>query len=69
LPEGSAVSEEVQSAVLVPPTPAAIRDELQRLVVVGLKGPLGGEFEEFGREAPTERSLLATARARHDRLT
>jgi hypothetical protein len=45
--------------VLVPPTPAAIRDELQRLVVADLRGPLGGEFEEFGREAPTERYLLA----------
>lgn len=53
------MSEQVQSAVLVPPTPAAIRDELQRLVVADLHGPLGGEFEEFGREAPTERYLLA----------
>jgi hypothetical protein len=53
------VSEQVQSAVLVPPAPAAIRDELQRLVVADLRGPLGGEFEEFGREAPTERYLLA----------
>jgi hypothetical protein len=53
------VSEQVQSAVLVPPTPAVIRDELQRLVVADLRGPLGGELEEFGREAPTERYLLA----------
>jgi hypothetical protein len=53
------VSEEARSAVLVPPTPAAIRDELQRLVLADLRGPLGGEFEEFGREAPTERYLLA----------
>ena len=53
------MSEQVQSAVLVPPTPAAIRDELQRLVVADLRGPLGGELEEFGREAPTERYLLA----------
>jgi hypothetical protein len=59
------VSEPVRNAVrepgavLVPPAPAAIRDELQRLVVADLRGPLGGEFEEFGREAPTERYLLA----------
>jgi hypothetical protein len=59
MPEGSLVSEQVESVVLVPPTPAAIRDELQRLVKADLRGPLGGEFEEFGREAPTERYLLA----------
>jgi hypothetical protein len=53
------VSEQVESAVLVPPTSAAIRDELYGLVVADLRGPLGGEFEEFGREAPTERYLLA----------
>jgi hypothetical protein len=53
------VSERVSSAVLVPPTSAAIRDELQGLVVADLRGPLGGELEEFGREAPTKRYLLA----------
>lgn len=53
------MSEQVESAILVAPTPAAIRNELQRLVVADLCGPLGGEFEEFGREAPTERYLLA----------
>jgi hypothetical protein len=44
--------------VLAQPTPAAIRDELQRLVIADLHGPLGGEYEEFGREAPTDRYLL-----------
>jgi hypothetical protein len=59
VPEGSVVSEQVQNPVLVPPMPAAIREDLQRLVVADLRGPLGGDFEEFGRGAPTERYLLA----------
>lgn len=59
MPKGRTVSEQLSSAVLVPPAPAAIRDELEGLVVADLRGPLGGEFEEFGREAPTERYLLA----------
>ena len=46
------------ATVLAQPTPAAIRDELQRLVIADLHGPLGGEYEEFGREAPTDRYLL-----------
>ena len=37
---------------------AAIRDELQRLVIADLHGPLGGETEEFGSEQPTDRYLL-----------
>ena len=50
--------EEIQSTVLEPPTPTAIRHELLRMVVADLRGPLGGEYEEFGREAPTDRYLL-----------
>lgn len=46
------------SSVLERPTAAAIRDELQRLVIADLRGPLGGEYEEFGRESPTDRYLL-----------
>lgn len=44
--------------MLEQPTAAAIRDELQRLVIADLHGPLGGETEEFGTEAPTDRYLL-----------
>jgi hypothetical protein len=44
--------------VLEQPTAAAIRDELQRLVIADLHGPLGGETEEFGTESPTDRYLL-----------
>lgn len=40
------------------PDAAAIRDELQTLVLNDLLGPLGGPEEEFGRERPTERYLL-----------
>jgi hypothetical protein len=52
------VADVEPSTVLEPPTAAAIRDELQRLVIADLHGPLGGEYEEFGRELPTERYLL-----------
>lgn len=44
--------------VLEQPTAAAIRDELQRLVIADRHGPLGGETEEFGTESPTDRYLL-----------
>jgi hypothetical protein len=43
---------------LAQPTAATIRDELQRLVIADLHGPLGGEAEEFGGEQPTDRYLL-----------
>ncbi len=51
------LSEET-GTVLAQPTAAAIRDELQRLVIADLHGPLGGETEEFGGEQPTDRYLL-----------
>jgi Helicase conserved C-terminal domain len=56
--ERKVVADQELNPVLEPPTPAAIRDELQRLVIADLHGPLGGEYEEFGRELPTERYLL-----------
>jgi len=52
------VPEEIQNTVLEPPTPTVIRHELLRMVVADLRGPLGGEYEEFGREAPIDRYLL-----------
>ncbi len=45
-------------AVLEVPTQAAIRDELHRLVLADLHGPLGGETEEFGNERPTDRYIV-----------
>ncbi len=44
--------------ILEQPTVATIRDELERLVVADLHGPLGGPDEEFGGEQPTDRYLL-----------
>jgi hypothetical protein len=44
--------------VLETPTEAAIRDELQHLVLADLHGPLGGENEEFGNERPTDRYIV-----------
>src|SRR5258708_173588 len=44
-------------AVLEVPTEAGIRDELHRLVLADLHGPLGGEFEEFS-ERPSERYIV-----------
>jgi hypothetical protein len=44
--------------VLAVPTAAVIRDELHQLVLADLLGPLGGEFEEFGNERPTDRYIL-----------
>lgn len=41
--------------VLTVPDVRVVRDELQRLVLVDLLGPLGGEREEFGREDPLDR--------------
>jgi hypothetical protein len=43
--------------VLEIPTEAAIRDELQRLVLADLHGPLGGDTEEFS-ERPSERYIV-----------
>ena len=47
-----------QQTVLAAPDPAAIRDELQQLVLNDLHGPLDGEDEEFGREDPLDRYPL-----------
>jgi len=44
--------------VLGVPDASAIRDELQRLVLADLLGPLGGEHEEFQREDPLDRYPL-----------
>ena len=44
--------------VLAVPEPHAIRDELQRLVLADLLGPLDGEHEEFPREDPLDRYPL-----------
>ena len=44
--------------ILEQPTAATIRDELERLVIADLYGPLGGPEEEFGGEQPTDRYLL-----------
>ena len=57
--------EEIQSTVLVPPTPNVIRHELLRMVVADLHGPLGGEYEEFGREAPTDDTSSPASRRGH----
>ncbi|HET9899323.1 MAG TPA: DISARM system helicase DrmA [Streptosporangiaceae bacterium] len=45
-------------AVLEVPTAAGIRDELHRLVIADLHGPLGGESEEFSNERPTDRYIV-----------
>ena len=45
-------------AVLEVPTQAVIRDELHRLVLADLHGPLGGETEEFANERPTDRYIV-----------
>lgn len=48
-----------QQPVLDPPREREIRDELQRLVLADLHGPLGGEDEEFsGKENPIDRYPL-----------
>src|SRR6266516_878924 len=47
-----------EQELLEQPTAATIRDELERLVVADLHGPLGGPEEEFGGEQPTDRYLL-----------
>jgi hypothetical protein len=51
------VSEEAAD-VLEMPTAGAIRDELHQLVIDDLHGPLGGAFEEFGNERPTDRYIV-----------
>ena len=51
------MSEDTQ-AILATPTGAVIRDELHRLVLADLHGPLGGETEEFGNERPTDRYVV-----------
>ncbi|MGQ0837139.1 DISARM system helicase DrmA [Actinokineospora sp.] len=44
--------------VLAAPDPRTVRDELRRLVLADLLGPLGGEHEEFPREDPLDRYPL-----------
>ena len=51
------MSEDAQ-VILETPTEAVIRDELHRLVLADLHGPLGGETEEFGNERPTDRYVV-----------
>ena len=45
-------------AVLAAPDPQAVREELCRLVLADLLGPLDGEHEEFPREDPLDRYPL-----------
>lgn len=47
-----------EQSVLAVPDVGVIRDELQRLVLADLLGPLGGEHEEFPREDPLDRYPL-----------
>ncbi|MFD0203842.1 MULTISPECIES: DISARM system helicase DrmA [Saccharothrix] len=47
-----------EQPVLAVPEPRVIRDELQRLVLADLLGPLEGEHEEFTREDPLDRYPL-----------
>ena len=51
------MAEDTQ-VILETPTEAVIRDELHRLVLADLHGPLGGEAEEFGNERPTDRYIV-----------
>lgn len=55
--------------VLGVPDPAVIRDELQRLVLADLLGPLGGEHEEFQREDPLDRYPIGRLAPRGVELT
>jgi hypothetical protein len=57
LTEAGRIDTDAQ-VVLEMPTEAAIRDELQQLVLADLHGPLGGETEEFGNERPTDRYIV-----------
>ena len=47
------LSGEAGGPVLSVPSPGAIRDELAKLVVRDLLGPVGGEWEE-GPDSPTD---------------
>jgi hypothetical protein len=47
-----------EQTVLAVPDVQVIRDELERLVLADLLGPLGGEHEEFPREDPLDRYPL-----------
>lgn len=47
-----------EESVLDVPREREIRDELQRLVLADLHGPLGGDDEEFTGENPIDRYPL-----------
>lgn len=48
----------MSDAVLAPPSPSAIREDLQDLIVGELLGPAGGPDEEVTEERLTERYIL-----------
>ena len=54
----------MSESVLAVPAPEAIRDELQRLVLADLLGPLGGPEEEFLGEDPLDRYIRAVGSQR-----
>lgn len=58
----------IESAVLQPPSPAAIRGELEQLVLADLLGPAGGEEEEVTDRRVSERYLVGMLAPRRQRL-
>ncbi|MEI8165195.1 MAG: hypothetical protein WCG26_02415, partial [Chloroflexales bacterium] len=54
--------------VLIPPAPAAIRAELERLVILDLLGPAGGPEEEIAESGVRDRYLVGMLAPRQQQI-
>src|SRR6266702_6454932 len=57
------------SSILQPPSPSAIRDELERLVLLDLLGPAGGPEEELEDGSVRDRYLVGALAPREQQTT
>src|SRR6266702_3927739 len=57
------------SPILQPPSPSALRDELERLVLLDLLGPAGGPEEELEDGSVRDRYLVGALAPREQRTT
>ncbi|HEX6290939.1 MAG TPA: DISARM system helicase DrmA [Herpetosiphonaceae bacterium] len=58
----------IDPVILHPPTPAALRDELEQLVLADLLGPVGGEEEELTDRQVRDRYLVGMLAPRRQQL-